>query len=40
MRTDRDQWYDRRLEIRGSLGDYTLESWLAENLALATALAG
>ncbi len=39
MRRERRRWFERRAEIRRSLQGYTLESWVVENLDMATGLA-
>jgi glycosyltransferase involved in cell wall biosynthesis len=36
---DRPAWFDRREQIRRSLGGWSVESWIRENLELAYALA-
>ena len=38
LQSDREAWFNRRETIRKSLGGYTLESWVSENLATAAAL--
>jgi glycosyltransferase involved in cell wall biosynthesis len=38
IRERREDWFQRRAEIRASLGGYTLEGWVRENISLALQL--
>ena len=39
IQTDRQGWFLKRQAIRASLGPYTLESWLDENISCVTRMA-